>query len=155
MQLYTKNCQITIHIYYKFYCYSLVKITKTLFFKIFNFNKKEESEKTPILLSVCRKSIFRQTVRLSRKVQDGIFFFLGLPQKCNFCGKRRNNGTDGIFATKRKFGSGIRDGVRSTMVLREVKKMTNRCKNGENSKFSPFFCCFYLFKFGCLFLVLK
>ena len=55
-------------------------------------------------------------------VQDGIFFLLGLPQKCNFCGKRRNNGTDGIFATKRKFGSGIRDGVRRTLVRRVAKK---------------------------------
>ena len=26
------------------------------------------------------------------------FLLLGLPQKCNFCGKRRNNGMDGIFA---------------------------------------------------------
>ena len=97
------------------------------------------------MLQFVEKVFFRQTGRLPRKVQDGIFFFLGLPQKCNFCGKRRNNGTDGIFATKRKFGSGIRDGVRSTVVLREVKKMTNRCKNGENSIFSPFFVYFYRF----------
>ena len=98
------------------------------------------------------KKVFRQTVRLSRKVQDGIFFLSGLPQKCNFCGKRRNNGTDGIFATKRKFGSGIRDGVRRTMVLREVKKMTNRCKNGENSIFSPFLCYCYLLNMVACFL---
>ena len=43
---------------------------------------------------------------------------IGLPQKWNFCGKRRNNGTDGIFAnsgnsgvefvTTRQRGCGIR-----------------------------------------------
>ena len=46
-------------------------------------------------------------------MQDAFFFPLGLPQKWNFCGKRRNNGTDGIFAIKRKFGSGIRDGAKA------------------------------------------
>ncbi len=38
---------------------------------------------------------------------------------------------------------------RSTMVLREVKKMTNRRKNGENSMFSPFFFgLFFLLGYG-------
>ena len=41
---------------------------------------------------------------------------------------------------------------RSTMVLREVKKMTNRCKNGENSIFSPFLCYCYLLNMVACFL---
>ena len=83
------------------------------------------------------KSIFRQTVRLSRMVQDGIFFFQGSRKNKIFVGSGGAVKRVTFLLLGEKEQAQLCDGARRTVVLREVKKMTNRCKSGENSMFSP------------------